>query len=463
MRRPPRWPRRTQSPATCAARGRRGCPGRWTGRPCARRPRRAPRARWVRSSRCGHAAGGTAHRGRGDHPDRDVVVGDDLVELIERGGPRRRRRPPRGGAGGRRRAGRPPGTRGCGTRSSWPGVAEVADADADDRPVLGDADLAGDLVAQVVDVVPDAARAQRPRWLRSLRSFAPSTGGCGEQRLEHVARLLGAPAPARGGRRQSGHRGLGMSRGRTSRGKSVQSLLSSPWHESVPAGSGPETGGAARPAATRSCERETEAPVRTPTGRASACRRPPRRGSATPAAVDRARWAAGSIVDAPEVVLPAVDEGHGDLVVEALDEGGEPPSITSAYSPRSPQTRATTSRAASAQVAARAVRTSPRLHGLILTVHGVVDRALVQPPQPALLHLPGAGERQPSTTSTRLGRVKRASRSAQWDRTALATALRTLPGRGAPAPVSSSAAPSTATSTRPAPRGPRPPPRPDNR
>jgi len=38
-------------------------------------------------------------------------------------------------------------------------LAQVADADDDDRPVLGDADLAGDLVAQVVDVVPDAAGA----------------------------------------------------------------------------------------------------------------------------------------------------------------------------------------------------------------------------------------------------------------------------------------------------------------
>ena len=38
-------------------------------------------------------------------------------------------------------------------------VAEVADADDDDRPVLGHADLAGDLVAQVVDVVADPAGA----------------------------------------------------------------------------------------------------------------------------------------------------------------------------------------------------------------------------------------------------------------------------------------------------------------
>src|SRR6478609_6957759 len=34
-------------------------------------------------------------------------------------------------------------------------LAEVADADDDDGPVLGHADLAGDLVAQVLHVVPD--------------------------------------------------------------------------------------------------------------------------------------------------------------------------------------------------------------------------------------------------------------------------------------------------------------------
>ena len=38
-------------------------------------------------------------------------------------------------------------------------VAEVSDADDDDRPVLGHADLAGDLVAEVLHVVADAAGA----------------------------------------------------------------------------------------------------------------------------------------------------------------------------------------------------------------------------------------------------------------------------------------------------------------
>jgi hypothetical protein len=39
------------------------------------------------------------------------------------------------------------------------GVAEVADADDDDRPVLRHPDLAGDLVAEVLHVVADAAGA----------------------------------------------------------------------------------------------------------------------------------------------------------------------------------------------------------------------------------------------------------------------------------------------------------------
>jgi hypothetical protein len=38
-------------------------------------------------------------------------------------------------------------------------VAEVPDADDDDRPVLGEPDLAGDLVTQVVDVIADPAGA----------------------------------------------------------------------------------------------------------------------------------------------------------------------------------------------------------------------------------------------------------------------------------------------------------------
>ena len=45
-------------------------------------------------------------------------------------------------------------------------VAEVADADDDDRPVLGHADLAGDLVAEVLDVVADAAGAVASRGRR---------------------------------------------------------------------------------------------------------------------------------------------------------------------------------------------------------------------------------------------------------------------------------------------------------
>ena len=43
------------------------------------------------------------------------------------------------------------------------GVAEVADPDDDHRPVLGDTDLAGDLVAEVLHVVADTAGAVAPR------------------------------------------------------------------------------------------------------------------------------------------------------------------------------------------------------------------------------------------------------------------------------------------------------------
>ena len=45
-------------------------------------------------------------------------------------------------------------------------LAEVADADDRDRPVVGEAELAGDLVEQVLDVVPDAAGAVGARGTR---------------------------------------------------------------------------------------------------------------------------------------------------------------------------------------------------------------------------------------------------------------------------------------------------------
>ena len=95
---------------------------------------------------------------RGDDADRDAVLGDDLLEVVERAdvdagddlavpvgvGVEQRHDPEAAAA----EAGV------VGQR-----VAEVADADDDDRPVLGQPDLAGDLVAQVVDVVADAAGA----------------------------------------------------------------------------------------------------------------------------------------------------------------------------------------------------------------------------------------------------------------------------------------------------------------
>ena len=91
------------------------------------------------------------------------------------------------------------------------GVAEVADADDDDRPVLGHADLAGDLVAQVVDVVADPAGAVAAEVGEVLAELgAVDAGGLGEV-------LAGARGDAGVGERdqgpqvdgQPGDRGLG--------------------------------------------------------------------------------------------------------------------------------------------------------------------------------------------------------------------------------------------------------------
>ena len=60
-------------------------------------------------------------------------------------------------------------------------VPEVADPDDDDRPVLGEAELAGDLVDEVVDVVADAAGAVRAEVGEVLAQLGRvDAGGRGE-------------------------------------------------------------------------------------------------------------------------------------------------------------------------------------------------------------------------------------------------------------------------------------------
>ena len=97
-------------------------------------------------------------RGRGDHADRDGVLAGDRLEVVERAhrdtgddllvplgvGVEQRHDPEAAAAE----------PRVVGER-----VAEVSDPDDDHGPVLGHADLASDLVAQVVDVVADTAGA----------------------------------------------------------------------------------------------------------------------------------------------------------------------------------------------------------------------------------------------------------------------------------------------------------------
>ncbi len=62
-------------------------------------------------------------------------------------------------------------------------VAEVADADDDDRPILGEAELAGDLVHEVVDVVADAAGAVRTEVGQVLTQLRRTDAGGGRQVL----------------------------------------------------------------------------------------------------------------------------------------------------------------------------------------------------------------------------------------------------------------------------------------
>ena len=96
--------------------------------------------------------------GGGDHSDRDAVLVDDHVELVEAADLHAGH--DLAGAVG---VGVEQGDRAeaAGAEAGVVGerVAQVADADDHDRPVLGQADLAGDLVAQVLHVVPDAAGA----------------------------------------------------------------------------------------------------------------------------------------------------------------------------------------------------------------------------------------------------------------------------------------------------------------
>ena len=95
------------------------------------------------------------------------------------------------------------------------GVAEVAGADDDDRPVLGEAELAAHLEQEVLDVVADASGAVRPevgQVLAHLRRVHAGQlgqplrrdgGGARLGDLEEDAQVDGKP----------GHRGLGDAAG----------------------------------------------------------------------------------------------------------------------------------------------------------------------------------------------------------------------------------------------------------
>ena len=152
-RRPPRGSAR-RAGRPCAARGRRGSAARWRGRPCGRRRRRAPTSTVGAKLRMLRDAGrdqpvadvlGGAGRG-GDDADGDAVVARRSARGRRAGG--RRARPTsladarRVGVEQRDDAEAARGEAGVvGQR-----VPEVADADDDDRPVLGQPELAGDLV-----------------------------------------------------------------------------------------------------------------------------------------------------------------------------------------------------------------------------------------------------------------------------------------------------------------------------
>ena len=116
------------------------------------------------------------HRGRGgDDGDRDAVLRDEVVEVVDvlYADP----------AVGLTDAGDvvveqrgDPEAAGAEARVVGQRLAQVAEPDDDDRPVLGEPDLAGDLVAEVLHVVADAAgavRAEVAEVLAQLRRVDP--------------------------------------------------------------------------------------------------------------------------------------------------------------------------------------------------------------------------------------------------------------------------------------------------
>ena len=175
------------TPRACAARGRRGSAARSRGRPCARRRRRAPRAPSGAKLRMLRDAGG-------DHLVGDVLGGDAGVAITPMATPCSRTIALEVGevadvdAGDVLAPALRVGVEQCHDAEAAAAeagvvgqrVAEVADPDDDDGPVLGHADLAGDLVAQVVDVVPDAAgavAAEVGQVLAELGAVDPGGGG----------------------------------------------------------------------------------------------------------------------------------------------------------------------------------------------------------------------------------------------------------------------------------------------
>ena len=157
-----------------------------TGRPCARRRRRAPRGRPARSSSTERPPPRRARR-RPPAPSEGVAMTPIARPCCStRGtgrtwGGRPGRRPPRPRPGGHRRGGRRPGTRARRSRGRRPARAEVAHADDGDRPVLGEPERRGDLGGEPLDVDPTPLR-RRSRgatgpcaaWPSSLRRRWPA-------------------------------------------------------------------------------------------------------------------------------------------------------------------------------------------------------------------------------------------------------------------------------------------------
>ena len=244
-------------------------------------------------------------------------------------------------------------------------VAEVADADDDDGPVLGHADLAGDLVAQVVDVVPDAAGAVAAEVGEVLAELgAVDAGGGGEL----LARAGGGAALGQRGERpqvdgQSGHGRLGDVPGAVA-GRALPVAATAPSLQ-------PRTGAieaSATPAASPTlgvCERENKPrqrwhPTRLRPGRSwhpiggdrsvSFQAANAAEADRTASYAERRQRSRSGLVDPPEVVLAPVDEGHRDLLAvrarcSVRVVGDRRPRRSD--SPSSAQTRSTTARASS--------------------------------------------------------------------------------------------------------------------